>query len=117
MAEQQLRQGTIVWTVAVDPRGNRKRRPLVLVSSDKDITSGGSIVGAAVTTTFPQPPPPGYVEIPWDPTGRAATGLRRRSAAVCSWLVTFEPESVDGVIGKVPAATLLKILQLVSGVI
>lgn len=70
----------------------------------------------AVTTTFRQPAPPGHVELPWDPTGRAGSGLRRRSAAVKNWLVAFEAKDVDGVIGKVPAATLFRILQSLPGV-
>lgn len=111
MANQHLRQGMIVWVVPRDSRGKSKRRPVMVVTSDKEIAAGGKIVGVAVTTTFPQPAPPDHVELPWDPTGRAATGLRRRSAAVCSWLVAFDLQDVDGVIGKVPAATLLTILK------
>lgn len=111
MADQVFQQGTIVWITAADSHGNRKRRPVVIITSNEDLAARAKIVGVAVTTTFSEPPPQGHVEIPWDATGRARTGLRRRSAAVCNWLVTFEAEDIDSVIGHVPAATLLAILQ------
>ncbi len=111
MPQQRLQQGRIVWVSASDPRGRRKRRPVVIVTGDAKIGSHAKIVGVAVTTSFPEPPPPSYVELPWDPTGRASTGLRRRSAAVCNWLVAFESHEVDAAIGTVPSAMLLAILQ------
>src|SRR6266540_843287 len=99
----------IVWITASDPRGNAKRRPVVIVTADHQIAVGRQIVGVAVTTTFPDPPPADHVPLPWDPTRRSVTRLRRRSAAVCTWLVPFEPDAVDEIGGHVPAGTLLQI--------
>jgi mRNA-degrading endonuclease toxin of MazEF toxin-antitoxin module len=111
VATAQIKQGAVVWVVVADPRGHRKRRPVVIVSSSDDIAKGHKIVAVAITTTFPDPAPPNHFDLPWDPTGRAGTGLRRRSAAVCNWPVAFHSEDVEAVVGAVPAATLLLILR------
>jgi len=113
MAGERLQQGMIVWVLATDPRGHRRRRPVVIVTSDQEIAAGARMVGVAVTTSFPEPPPPGYVNLPWDSSGRAGTQLQRRSAAGCGWLVSFHADDIDATAGMIPAATLLSILQWV----
>lgn len=106
-----LKQGSIVWIAVPDPNGFVKRRPVVIVSPSQSVSSEQPLVGVAITTTFPDPAPVGHVELPWDATGRATTRLRRRSAAVCHWLVTFKPDQVDAVAGVVPSEQLLAILR------
>jgi mRNA-degrading endonuclease toxin of MazEF toxin-antitoxin module len=106
-----IRQGTIVWAVVPTPQGVRKRRPLVIVTADDQIPLQPRLAAVAVSTTFPGPPPPDHVPLPWDPTGRAATRLRRRSAAVCSWVASLTPDQVESVEGNVPPAVLLEILK------
>jgi len=87
----------------------RKRRPLVVVTAD-EIGAAQEIAAVAITTTFREPLPPDHVQLPWDPTGRASTGLRRRSAAVCSWVVAIRKDDIEASGGYVPAPTLLEIV-------
>lgn len=103
-----------MWATVPDPRGERKRRPFVIVTATEEIRPDHSVVGVAITTTFADPPPADHVSLPWDPTGRSATRLRRRSAAVCSWVVAVRPGEVGSVVGRVPADVLLQILRGVT---
>lgn len=106
----QLRQGSVVAVQIRPSRGDPKVRPVVVISASDDIAPDRPVVGVAVTTTFPHPAPEGMIELPWFPRGHPATGLARRSAAVCNWLVEFTPEDVLSVRGGVPESILLKIL-------
>ncbi len=79
----------------------------------EDILLDGPVVGVAVTTTYPEPPPTNCVTLPWSERGHPATGLRRRSAAVCDWLVSFRPSEAVTEGGHVPGRTLQAILSTV----
>ena len=65
----------------------------------------------AITSTFPDPPPDNHVELPWHPQGQASTGLRRRSAAVLTWLAEVDPSDILRFHGDVPPALMIRILQ------
>ena len=104
----------IVWVNVPDPRGIRKRRPVIIVTGNADLPAAEEIAGVAVTTTFAEPPPAEHVALPWDPLGRSITRLRRRSAAVCNWLVTFAPGDVEAIAGQLPPQTLVEVLRAVA---
>jgi mRNA-degrading endonuclease toxin of MazEF toxin-antitoxin module len=106
-----LRQGAIVWSTATDPNGVVKRRPLVIITADAEIAVRDRIAAVAITTTFAEPPPADHVPLPWDPTGRSATRLRRRSAAVPGWVVSMATAELEPTGGYVPAAVLLQVLD------
>ncbi|MFH1109268.1 MAG: hypothetical protein V1790_08750 [Planctomycetota bacterium] len=110
-----LAQGTIVWADVKSPSGDVKRRPLVILTETTESILDSPIVGVAITTSFPDPPDVGFVELPWDPRGHSATRLRRRSAAACRWLVSLLPGDVVEVKGYVPQRTLLEIVRRVRG--
>lgn len=106
-----LTRGSIVWAVVPDPRGvNPKRRPIVLLTPADEIRPGVPIGGVAISTTSPDPPPPECVELNWDPQGRSSTGLRRRSWAVCTWIVEMLPESVEASDKYVPSHVVSEII-------
>jgi hypothetical protein len=65
----------------------------------------------AITSTFADPPPDDHVPLPWHPTGRSATQLRRRSAAVITWLAEVHARDVLRLHGDVPTALMTRILQ------
>ncbi len=109
-----LRQGSIIWIEVSDPRGNVKRRPVIVLTATDEIILDQLVDGVAVTTTFAEPAPSDCIELPWQPNGHPATQLRRRSAAVCSWLVQFRQSEVVSVEGYVPGKTFLRILQTVA---
>ena len=110
----QLQSGSIVWVSVSPPRGERKLRPLVVITRDEEIVLDAKIVGVAITSTFEQPAPDRMVELPWSARGHPVTRLSRRSAAVCDWLVTFRPSDVTQIKGYVPLARLLAIREKVS---
>lgn len=105
-----LRQGSIVWIEVPDPRGNLKRRPVVVVTATHEIVLDAPIVGVAVSTRVSKPPRNVEVSMPWSPMGHPATRLRRECAAVADWLVRFKASDVRSVEGYVPQRTLLRIL-------
>jgi len=111
---QSLRIGAIVWAAIADPRGAVKVRPVVVATRTDEILLDQEWVGVAVTTTFGEPPPDSHVELPWDPIGHPATRLRRRSAAVCDWLVRLRASDVKSVEGYVPGRILLRIVNKVA---
>ena len=107
-----LRRGSIAWLLIADRRAqNTKRRPLVIVKPTHEIKPGELVAGVAVTTTATDPPPPECVELPWDPLGRAPTGLRKRSCAVCNWLVKVMPGELDVTDKYVPQDTVSEIIR------
>lgn len=107
-----LRRGSIVWALIRDPRGqNPKWRPIVIVSPTHEIGPDKPLAGVAVTTTATDPPPPECVELPWDPSGKAATGLTRRSCAVCNWVIRVLPADVDPSDKYVPQAAMSEIIK------
>ena len=100
--EALIRYGRIVYAWVSDSNGFAKLRPALVVTTDELIEQSTPIVAAAITTTFPEPPSPHCVKLPWHPSGRVSTGLRQRSAAVTNWLTTISPSDVVGYGGDVP---------------
>ncbi len=116
MAEaNKLRCGQIVWATVKDHNGFRKSRPVIILTSDADIAAGIPLVVMAVTTTFTNPPPKDFIELPWnhDPR-RVSTGLARRSAAVVMWLDTVYADEITDIIGTVPLKSMKQIQQRLS---
>jgi hypothetical protein len=110
---ERLAQGSIVWAEVPDPQGTVKRRPLIVITETSEIILDHPVQTVACTSSYPAPPPLQYVEIPWHPRGHPATGLSRRSAAMCRWLVKLLPSQVQEIRGFVPTKTLLAIVQRV----
>lgn len=104
-----VRQGRIVSAWIADKNGYEKLRPAVILNNNEDIQRDRLIV-AAVTTTFPNPPPPNVVPLPWHPAGHPVTRLTRRSGVVCDWLVTIRPDEINTFSGDVPAKLLREII-------
>ncbi len=63
----------------------------------------------AITTVLPDPLPSDYVPLPWHAQRHPRTGLNKRNAAVCSWLVAVDAGRVARNIGHVPRTPLIKI--------
>ena len=108
-----ISQGQIVWAKIKDRNGIEKTHPVVIITDSSEIPTESALVGVAVTATFGDPLPKWAVEIPWSTAGESKTGLRRRSAAVCNWLVELDKQNVDRIIGFVPRSHLQEIIALV----
>jgi len=111
----ELRGGRIVWAVVRDQRGISKQRPVIILTATKDIAASDILEVMAITTTFPSPPPADHVELPWHPQGNAATRLRRRSAAVLTWLDEIEAGDILQLYGDVPPRLMIDILARLDG--
>lgn len=108
---EKLAQGSVVWAEVTDPRGRVKRRPVIVLTETTEIILDSPIVAVAITSSYPDPVPREFIELPWYAQGHPATGLRRRSAAACRWLVELHPSKVIEIKGYVPQKTLLAIVQ------
>jgi mRNA-degrading endonuclease toxin of MazEF toxin-antitoxin module len=104
---KELRYGRIVWTAVKDRHGFRKTRPCIVLTPTEQIRADEPIALMAVTTTFPEPPPPDHIPLPFHPDPRRVrTQLARRSAAVVTWVVTAYADEITDVIGDVPRTTM-----------
>jgi hypothetical protein len=66
----------------------------------------------AISTSYPEPPPVGYIELPWNnDKRRVPTRLSRRSAAVVHWLRFVHPDEIEELAGDVPPLAMLEILK------
>lgn len=83
----------------------------MVVTATDQILLNAQIVGVAITCSFRNPPPENCVLLPWQRSNHPATGLARRSAAVCDWLVTLTPSDIEKIEGYVPRRYLLEILR------
>ena len=106
--------GSVVWAELADDHGFRKVRPAVVVTATADITAGGPIRVAAITTRLPVPLPHNYVLLPWDPQGRARSGLRKKCAAVANWLAELSLNDVRQAVGILPPAVIAELLSKIA---
>jgi mRNA-degrading endonuclease toxin of MazEF toxin-antitoxin module len=105
-------QGRIVLAEIHDPQGrNPKIRPLVIVSETEEIRSDQSFLCVAITSTLPRKLPEDCVLLTYHARGHPRTGLKKRCAAVCSWLVEIQEEDIQRFIGEVSPTELDRILD------
>ena len=94
----------------VDPKGvNEKVRPAVILTSNEDLQHGGPIVMAAISSTLPDPLTLDHVLLPWHNNRHPRTGLTKRAAVVCSWVIRVDRRAIERISGKVPEARLKEI--------
>lgn len=108
--------GGVVWVELEDANGIAKVRPAVVVTSTADVAAGTPIRVAAITTRLPTPLPNDHVLLPWDRQGKARSGLRRRCAAVASWLAVIPVGAVRQVVGVLPPAVVAELLAKITAV-
>jgi mRNA-degrading endonuclease toxin of MazEF toxin-antitoxin module len=99
-----LREGQIIIVRGLlDPNGvNPKDRPCVVVTRDEDLDAGAPVVVVAISTLLPGALPPDTVLMPYDPQGKARTGLKTRCAAVPGWIEVVAPSRIGPTIGHTP---------------
>jgi hypothetical protein len=107
--------GVTSWTSSLGhrarPSWQRQATTLGHPHATDAISADEPLLALAVTTTFPDPPPDDCVPLPWHPQGRVLTGLRKRSAAVLSWIVSLDIADVLMLHGDVPAPLMHEILR------
>ena len=105
--------GSVVWVELADANGFRKVRPAVVVSATTDIAAGQPVRVVAITTRLPTPLPDDHVLLPWDRQGKARSGLRRKCAAVATWLAEIPLSDVREIVGFLPPAVIAEVLAKV----
>lgn len=106
-----LQQGRIVWVTVCDPNGeNPKERPAVIITATEEIQLDQPIVAVAITGTLENPLPPECVELPWHRNKHPRTGLKKRCAAQCHWLITMNQDDIKEYAGIVPETKMIEIL-------
>jgi len=108
-----LQFGSVVWVTTRDPNGvNPKKRPAVVLSPTEEIHRGSDLRLVAITGTLPDTLTEDYISLPWQAQGRCATGLKKRSAVYCAWLLLDIPQGeVSQPTGRVPGALLDQIVD------
>jgi hypothetical protein len=101
----------VVWAEIEDSNGFCKVRPAVIVTATADIAAGTSLRVVAITTRLPSPLPADHVLLPWDREGKARSGLRRKCAAVASWVADIPQDDIREIIGLLPAAVIKDLLM------
>src|SRR5208337_577062 len=110
-----LEFGSIIWIEIADPKGvNLKKRPVIVLTRNDEIHHHSDLVVVAITGTLPDPLTDEHVLLPWHRNGRVKTGLRKRCAAVCSWLEVVPQSAVVQITGITPAAELSEIVDRVN---
>jgi mRNA-degrading endonuclease toxin of MazEF toxin-antitoxin module len=115
-----LVRGRIVYPkVAIpDPQGRNPKegRPFVVISRDEEIQKGDTIQAVGITGELHESPTDHYVELPSGPN--AKSGLKQKSAALCTWLIDIAQDHVEVSKGHIRADLLeqivVKVLQLKS---
>ncbi len=105
-----LALGAIVWVEVPDANGIRKARPAVIVTPTDRISETAPLDVVAISSRLPDPLPEDHVLLPWHAQGHPRTGLNRRCAAVCAWVVRVTPADVQSVSGLVPDPIMQTIL-------
>ncbi len=97
----------------LDPQGqNPKTRRVVILTPDDALAAGYPIVAGAITTALPHPLTGDYVVLPYkNPPGtrHPRTGLTRKAAVLCTWLLIVERRNVVGRSGFVPSSSMASI--------
>ncbi len=84
---------------------------MIILTPTADIREDEPLIVLAITTTFPDPPPEDHILLPWSSRGQSLTRLRKRSAAVLSWVAEVPIEDVSGLEGDVPEKLMIEILE------
>ncbi|MCC5830197.1 MAG: type II toxin-antitoxin system PemK/MazF family toxin [Phycisphaeraceae bacterium] len=107
-----LTQGSVIWATVSPPVGQPKQRPLVVITPDEEIRRDEPIVAVAISTSVDSSDA-NVVALPWSQRQPPPTGLRKRSFAVCNWLVELRPSDVVSIQGRINKSKLCEILELV----
>jgi mRNA-degrading endonuclease toxin of MazEF toxin-antitoxin module len=109
-------QGRIVCANVVTRDGNRKPRPVIVISKTAENLRTGVFACVALSNSsfYEQPRPDHYVVIPSHPAGAVTTKLRKETVALCDHL--YPDLSIDDVITDIGYAKSPVVEQVVEAV-
>jgi mRNA-degrading endonuclease toxin of MazEF toxin-antitoxin module len=92
-----LIRGRIVYPrIAIaDPQGRNPKegRPFVVISSDAEIQNADTIHAVGITSELQSSPEDQFVLLPYGPN--AKSGIKQKSAALCTWLIEISVVKLD----------------------
>jgi hypothetical protein len=109
-----LCQGRIVWTPVADRnRRNRYPRPVIILTPDEQIGQAKELFGVVASNTAAviNPRPPHCIDLPFHPSGRVGTKLRKPTVAVCNWVVAVDRAEIEDMGGIVSPKLVSLILE------
>ena len=111
-----LVQGRIVYPKVPipDPQGRNPKpnRPFVVITRTEGIATAGTVQAVGITDELGESPADHYVALPWG--AHARTGLTKKCAALCTWLINVEPSKAEIGTGYISAKHVLAIVEKVK---
>lgn len=111
----QPEQGRIIKARVEDPQNrNPKVRTLLIVTPSEEIDSADTFSCVAITGTLPKKLPDDCVLLRYHNRGHPQTGLTKRCAAMCSWLVELRSNQIISFVGRVSDRELSAVLGILE---
>lgn len=108
-----LHYGQVIWAKVRDHNGFEKKRPLLILNPDDEITASLPLVCAAITTRFKAALSPAQISLPWTAPdqGRSPTGLWKPCVVALDWMIEVDHGDVVRILGQLPEKVLKDIQQ------
>lgn len=94
----------------------RYHRPFVILTPNDEIDVSDDLFGVVASNTAAnlKPRPPFCVELPYHPSGRVFTKLRKPTLAMCGWIASVKMGDIEtqNIGGLVPPAIVERILKI-----
>lgn len=96
-----------------DPQGNNPKpcRPFVVITRNDEIHENATIHAVGITSSLDQSPAENLVVLPYGPNAR--TGLKAKSAALCTWVIDIACDQVAFDRNHVSAVHIAEIIEKV----
>ena len=111
-----LVQGRIVYSKVPipDPQGRNPKpgRPFVIITRSGEIAASDTVQAVGITDELGESPKDHYILLPWGENAR--TGLKTKSAALCTWLVSISRDKLEVGRGHINAELVLAIVEKVK---
>jgi len=109
-------QGRVIYPkIAVpDPQGQNPKegRPFVVVTTNDNLKKGGPLCAVGITSFIDPSCADDYVSLPYGPTARS--GLRKESAALCTWVIEIMADQVEVGPGYIHPGLVLQIAERIE---
>ncbi len=111
-----LCQGRIVWVPIADKNGHNKyHRPFIILTPNEEVAETEELFGVVASNTAANlnPRPPFCIDLPFHPSGKVGTRLRKPTVALCGWIAQvaktdIEPQNIGGIVPPTIVESILK---------
>ena len=107
--------GRVIWLDVTDPQGNPAGEHAAVILTTKDEYEAGEAIKAVVISSkLHHAAKDRMVELPWSRGRHVYTGLSKRSAAICDWVVNVRKDHIREYAGRIYGKWLHEILAKVK---